>query len=77
MNKNARVGFIACSPFVLLAFLSGLKIGGVIDWSWWWITATIWVPAAILTMWIVPIVFFISGFLKLMEGGYNKDNTRV
>ena len=26
---------------LFLLFL-GLKLGGVIDWSWWWVTAPLW-----------------------------------
>jgi hypothetical protein len=26
----------------------GLKLGGVIDWSWWWVTAPFWGPLALL-----------------------------
>ena len=22
----------------------GLKLGGVIDWSWWWVLSPFWVP---------------------------------
>ena len=30
---------------VFLIFLT-LKLCGVIDWSWWWITAPLWIPFA-------------------------------
>ena len=25
-----------------------LKLTGVIDWSWWWVLAPIWIPAAVV-----------------------------
>ena len=28
---------------VFLIFLT-LKLCGVIDWSWWWVTAPLWIP---------------------------------
>jgi len=28
---------------VFLVFLT-LKLCGVIDWSWWWVTAPLWMP---------------------------------
>ena len=32
----------------LLALLFiGLKLGGAIDWSWWWVLAPLWLPALI------------------------------
>jgi len=31
---------------VFLIFLT-LKLCGVIDWSWWWVTAPLWIPFAL------------------------------
>ena len=37
-TSNSGVSF-----FSLLALLFiGLKLGGVIDWSWWWVLAPLW-----------------------------------
>lgn len=34
-------------PLVLAAvFASTLKVSGAVDWSWWWVTAPIWLPLA-------------------------------
>lgn len=33
-----------------------LKLTGLIDWSWWWVTAPIWIPLAC----IVGIIFIIG-----------------
>ena len=34
-----------------------LKLCGVIDWSWWWVTAPFWVPVVlmivIVLLWII------------------------
>jgi len=32
---------------MFLIFLT-LKLVGVIDWSWWWVTAPLWVPFALI-----------------------------
>ena len=37
---------------LFLVFLV-LKLLGIIDWSWWWVTAPIWIPV------ILVILFFI------------------
>lgn len=43
----------------LLALLFiGLKLGGVIAWSWWWVLAPLWIPAL-----IALILFAWAGFL--------------
>lgn len=46
-NTNVRVnaGGIFL-PLLCLMFI-GLKLGGVISWSWWWVMAPMWVPATI------------------------------
>lgn len=33
--------------FLFLTFLV-LKLTEVIDWSWWWVTAPLWIPFALL-----------------------------
>ena len=29
---------------VLFVIFLTLKLAGVIDWSWWWITSPLWIP---------------------------------
>lgn len=41
-SSSGGIGF--CGALFLL-FL-GLKLGHVIDWSWWWVTAPLWGAAA-------------------------------
>ncbi len=37
--------------FSLLAILFiGLKLGGIIAWSWWWVLTPIWLPLVILVL---------------------------
>lgn len=33
---------------ILFLIFMILKLCGVISWSWWWITAPIWIPVAII-----------------------------
>ena len=40
---------------VFLIFLS-LKLCGVIDWSWWWITAPLWIPFALSIVLLMGVV---------------------
>ena len=39
------MGFLS---FLTLLFI-GLKLGHVIDWSWWWVASPFWLPMA---MWL-------------------------
>lgn len=35
-----------------------LKLCGVIDWSWWWVTAPIWIPIVLVFV-IIAILFVV------------------
>ena len=46
-NKNASSGGITLSGLTFLVFLV-LKLCGVINWSWWWVTCPLWGPLALV-----------------------------
>jgi membrane protein YdbS with pleckstrin-like domain len=47
-DKYVRVSSgISLSGLTFIVFLV-LKLCGVIDWSWWWVTAPLWGPFALL-----------------------------
>ena len=53
--------FIKIGPLSLLFILFvGLKLGGVIAWSWWWVASPIWVPIALFFI-VIIIIFIIAG----------------
>ena len=37
---------LSFGSLLFLLFL-GLKLGHVINWSWWWVTAPLWIPVAL------------------------------
>ena len=39
---------ISFAGLLFIAFLV-LKLTHVIDWSWWWIFAPLWIPVAVVT----------------------------
>lgn len=44
-------------PAILFIVFLVLKLTGVIAWSWWWVSAPLWVPLAIaLVIWTVTLV---------------------
>jgi hypothetical protein len=48
---------IQTSPFFLLfLLLLGLKLGGVIAWSWWLVTAPLWGPLLIAALVLTFVV---------------------
>lgn len=50
MKDNVKVELNTGTLFLELMFLMflGLKISGLIDWSWWWVFAPLWVPIALV-----------------------------
>ena len=56
-NSNYTSG-LSFSSILFLVFLV-LKLTNVIDWSWWWVTAPLWIPIIIFFVfcwWIVCIL---------------------
>lgn len=47
MAKQVEYRGIGFLPLLAILFI-GLKLGGVIAWSWWWVLAPLWIPGAIV-----------------------------
>lgn len=47
-NSSSGIGM----PAILFLIFLVLKLTGYIDWSWWWVTAPVWIGAA-------PILFLL------------------
>lgn len=60
-NSNSING-IGFGTVLFLIFLV-LKLTNYIDWSWWWVTAPLWIPIA-----IIFVVFFIAFLIYLYKG---------
>lgn len=56
MNINVNLGL----PWVLGIVFMVLKLCGVIDWSWWWVTSPIW--GALV---IAAILCFVAALMEL------------
>ena len=41
---------------LLLVLFVGLKLAGVISWSWWWVLSPIWMPLFLLGLLIYIII---------------------
>lgn len=48
MKQETSNGLIL-GDVLFIAFLV-LKLTNVINWSWWWITAPVWIPIAIVIL---------------------------
>jgi hypothetical protein len=58
-NSSSGIGGISFPVLLFIVFLV-LKLTNYIDWSWWWITAPLWLPAGICVL-ILAIAYFILG----------------
>lgn len=46
-EKSVQYGYTGGFFGLLFLLFLGLKLGGVITWSWWWVSAPLWMPFAI------------------------------
>ncbi len=64
MANNKSTSSVSFLSLLFLTFLI-LKLCGVIDWSWWWITAPLWGGFAILALLaLIGGLIFLGGFIK-------------
>lgn len=54
MTKIDRVPYII-NTVILCSFI-GMKIGGVITWSWWWVVSPLWISVGLSLVFVVVLV---------------------
>lgn len=66
-NKNNQVAgrCISLGTVLFIVFLI-LKLCNVITWSWWWVTAPLWIPfgLALIVMTIGLLLIGIASYLE-------------
>ena len=66
MNNNKKVVVYSPSCMILFTVFLVLKLTNVINWSWWWVTAPLWIPVSIaLVLLLIPIA--ILGIIAMIE----------
>lgn len=60
-SSGGGIGIIGATFIVFLV----LKLTGHIDWSWWWVTAPLWISAIVIFI-IVAIALAVIGVCELM-----------
>lgn len=61
LREDGKVVYRGLGFFDALALVFiVLKLTGVINWSWWWVLAPIWMPIALLLIAVVIIAIFLS-----------------
>lgn len=51
-SESGGIGFLG----MLTILFVGLKLTGVIGWSWWWVLSPVWIPVSIAAVIIAGLV---------------------
>lgn len=70
MKFNSTASGIAFVVALFLVFLI-LKLASVISWSWWWVTAPIWMPFAIGMIMLIISMIRVVWYVKRNNRKYN------
>lgn len=60
-TSSSSGGGISFGGLLTVLFI-GLKLGGVIDWSWWWVLSPLWIGFS-----IIALVFAIAAAIALAK----------
>ena len=66
MSTQVNSGGIGFGGLLAILFI-GLKLGGVITWSWWWVLSPIWFPL-VLVIGIFAVVAIIAAAVGVIAG---------
>ncbi len=64
-NENKSNG-IGIGMILFIVFLV-LKLTGIIDWSWWWVTSPLWIPFA-----AAAVILGIAGVIAIIIEYFSK-----
>lgn len=69
-DNSGNSGGISLAGATFIVFLV-LKLTRVIDWSWWWVTAPLWIPTALVVA-VLIVVGAIAGAVKVLDAAEDK-----
>jgi hypothetical protein len=71
MEQNTTQRQIGLATIIFINFLI-LKLTSVIDWSWIWVLAPVWIPVAFkIVLWIILKVIELIEIIKTNKNGNN------
>lgn len=62
ISTNGGIGFLGALTILFIA----LKLTHIIDWSWWWVLAPLWIPVVVV-LGIIAIVAIIVLIIKAIK----------
>lgn len=54
-SSSSSSGGIGFAGLLTIVFIT-LKLCGVIDWSWWWVLAPIWIVAVVVVVVLLGVI---------------------
>jgi ABC-type Fe3+-siderophore transport system permease subunit len=60
-NEQATSSGLGFGAVLFIVFLV-LKLTNVIDWSWWWVTAPLWIPIGLAVM-----IFIVTALVIIVK----------
>lgn len=69
-GEKSKSGGIGLLGAVFLVFLV-LKLTSIITWSWWWVTAPLWMPVALFILGFILYTAYRLFFKKPTPRGYD------
>ena len=68
-NTLFEINFSSVTILFLVVFI-GLKLGHVVDWSWWWVLCPLWFPlVALASAWVI-VWLLLQHTRKNIKGWY-------
>lgn len=63
-DNKVNIGCTGYPSFtgLLTILFTGLKLGGIITWSWWWVLCPLWIP--IVVIFIILLIIGLIVFCK-------------
>jgi hypothetical protein len=58
-NKSNQPSGLGLGMILFLIFMV-LKLTGDINWSWWWVTAPLWIPVILVGVFLLVSIFFLK-----------------
>jgi membrane protein YdbS with pleckstrin-like domain len=62
-ESNSQRSSLAGTVFIVFLIL---KLVGVIDWSWWWVTSPLWISIALFVVVLLVTLMAVS-LIKLLK----------
>lgn len=66
-QSKAKSGGMSLLGVLLTVFVI-LKLTGLINWSWWWVLAPVWIPfSVVIVLWVVVSIVFAIFYNRMKQ----------